>query len=194
MRPMPSGQDTSFARLVSLAAHDLRTPLATVHGFARTIQRNAELEEPLARYVEMIAAAAGHMTELLETVSLAARIESQRYEPTLIATDTLDAAREAAETLDGVQVTGTGEKVETDAGAVTRSLASFALCARRHGGVPEVAIAVDGRTFTISPIGAAAGILLGTELRDVGAAVAVRAIGALGGSTDVEGDALVVRV
>ena len=29
--------DTSFARLVSLACHDVRTPLATVHGFAKTL-------------------------------------------------------------------------------------------------------------------------------------------------------------
>src|SRR5215471_11026002 len=31
--------ETYFARLVSLACHDLRTPLATVHGFARTLAR-----------------------------------------------------------------------------------------------------------------------------------------------------------
>ena len=29
--------DNAFARLVSLACHDLRTPLATVHGFATTL-------------------------------------------------------------------------------------------------------------------------------------------------------------
>ena len=31
--------DPDFARLVSLACHDLRTPLATVHGFATTLSR-----------------------------------------------------------------------------------------------------------------------------------------------------------
>src|SRR5437870_1213253 len=34
--PMP---DNRFPRLVSLACHDLRTPLATVYGFARTRTR-----------------------------------------------------------------------------------------------------------------------------------------------------------
>jgi signal transduction histidine kinase len=191
---MASPQDTSFARLVSLAAHDLRTPLATVHGFARTIQRNAQLEEPLTRYVEMIALAAAQMTELLETVSLAARIEAQRYDPTLLATDTLGAAHEAAGKLDRVRVEGSGEAVETDGDVLARSLAAFANCAHRHGGVPEVTLAVEGRTITISPIGPAAEVLLGNDLRDVGAAVAARAIAALGGSTEVEGDSLVVRV
>ena len=31
--------DASFPRLVSLACHDVRTPLATVFGFARMIER-----------------------------------------------------------------------------------------------------------------------------------------------------------
>src|SRR5438105_3818369 len=64
-------QDTSFARLVSLACHDLRTPLATVHGFARTISRTGDLQEPQSRYVEMIEAASGQLAELLEELSLA---------------------------------------------------------------------------------------------------------------------------
>ena len=41
--------DTSFARLVSLACHDVRTPLATVHGFVKTLARTAELEEAFER-------------------------------------------------------------------------------------------------------------------------------------------------
>ena len=49
--------DTSFARLVSLACHDVRTPLATVHGFTTTLARTTELAPPADRYVEMIDAA-----------------------------------------------------------------------------------------------------------------------------------------
>src|SRR5205814_2018492 len=41
-------EETRFARLVSLACHDLRTPLATVVGFAHTLTRQGELEEPAA--------------------------------------------------------------------------------------------------------------------------------------------------
>ena len=40
-----------------LACHDLRTPLATVHGFAQTLARSEELDETAARYVGMINAA-----------------------------------------------------------------------------------------------------------------------------------------
>ena len=67
---MSAEQDTSFARLASLAVHDLRTPLATIFGFARTMERGAELEPPLPRYVEMIIAASEQMTELLEEAFL----------------------------------------------------------------------------------------------------------------------------
>ena len=84
--------DTAFARLVSLACHDLRTPLATVNGFARTLERG-DLPQPEARYVEMITAAAGQMGDLLELLGLAARIESGRYEPTRIEVDSLELAR-----------------------------------------------------------------------------------------------------
>ena len=67
--------DTKFPRLVSLAAHDLRTPLATIHGFAQTLVRMGDLGEPKQRYLEMIDVAAKQLAELLEELGLAARIE-----------------------------------------------------------------------------------------------------------------------
>jgi signal transduction histidine kinase len=191
---MSSEQDTSFARLVSLAAHDLRTPLATVHGFARTIQRTAKLEPPLDRYVEMITAAAAQMTDLLETMSLAARIEGERYEPVLAETDTLALAEAAATDAEGVRVEGTGAAIETDKDAVQRALAALASCARRHGGFDEVTLRVDGTDVRLSPIGQAAPILLGEELRDLGSAVAVRTVSALGGSVEHADDAVLIRL
>src|SRR5262245_65507598 len=92
---MSAQQDTSFARVTSLAAHDLRTPLATIFGFARTIQRSTDLEQPVSRYVDMIVEASMQMTELLEKLALAARIEASRYEPVLVEVDTLTLARAA---------------------------------------------------------------------------------------------------
>ena len=55
--------DTYFARLVSLACHDVRTPLATVHGFATTLTRTVELAAPADRYVQMIEQASAQMAE-----------------------------------------------------------------------------------------------------------------------------------
>src|SRR5919198_5158566 len=114
---MPDQQDTSFARLTSLAVHDLRTPLATIFGFARTMQRAVELEPPVSRYVEMIIAASEQMTELLEELGLAARIEGDRYEPVLVEVDTLELARAAA-----ADAAGTGTTVTTDPPTMQRAL------------------------------------------------------------------------
>jgi len=48
---------------------------------------------------------------------------------------------------------------------------------------------------TISPVTAASGpVVLGQDLRDLGAAVAVRLIAALGGSVSLDGDTVVVNL
>ena len=111
-RLVPAVQnDTSFARLVSLACHDVRTPLATVHGFAATLSRTMELDPPADRYVEMIEAASTQIAELLDELSLAARIEGGRYDPREREADTLALAQAAAERLgaDRVHVSGEGD-------------------------------------------------------------------------------------
>jgi len=120
-------RDTSFARLVTLAAHDLRTPLATIHGFAQTIVRLGSLEEPNDRYMDMIAAATKQLAELLDELSLAARIEGGRYEPNLQEIDTLELARGAASELgeERVRVNGEGGNVRVDVDATKRGVAAL---------------------------------------------------------------------
>jgi signal transduction histidine kinase len=151
--------DASFSRLVSLAAHDLRTPLATIHGFAQTLVRMNDLGEPKQRYLEMIDAAALQLAELLDELGVAARIEGDRYEPNRQPIDSLDLARHAAAELG------------------------------------EVDLRVDGVTLTIGPVTASSGpVLLGAELRDLGAAVGVRVIQANGGSVALDGEVLAVML
>lgn len=189
--------DTAFARLVSLACHDLRTPLATVHGFATTLERGGGLEPPADRYVEMINAASAQLAELIDELSLAARIESDRYDPTPRETDTLELAQAAAARLgeDRVRVTGSGTALETDAEAVERGLAALFQSALRHGGLDSVEVEVDGAEIRLSPVTAAsAPVVLGDDLRDLGAAVAVQLVRRLGGSVDVADEALTVRL
>ena len=190
-------EDTDFSRLVSLACHDLRTPLATVHGFARTLVRGGGLEPPNDRYVEMIDAASAQLAELLDELSLAARIESGRYEPTLREADTLELARAAAARLEEerVGVSGSGALLETDAEAVERGLAALFQSALRHGGLDSVTVEVDGLEVRLSPVTAAsAPVVLGDDLRDLGAAVAARLIARLQGSLSVEGETLTIRL
>jgi signal transduction histidine kinase len=176
-----------FSRLVSLACHDLRTPLATVQGFAKTMLRMDELdEEKRIRYLGLIDTAADEVAQLLDLLSLAARIEGGRYDPVAREADSLALAPEGA--------TGTGTIVQVEPEPVERALAALARAAASHGGV-AVAASVDGPRVTIEPVTAsAAPIVLGESAKDLGAAVAVRLVRALGGEVVLEGERLVVTL
>ena len=190
-------EDNQFARLVMLACHDLRTPLATVHGFAHTLARLGELEEPASRYVEMIGAASQQIGDLVDEVLLGARIEAGRYEPVRKELDTLELARAAVTRLgeERVEVDGEGAVVEVDAEATKRAVAALARCALRHGGLEQVRLTARGQELDLAPVTAAsAPVVLGEDLRDLGAAVAVRQLRSQGGSVALDGETLRIRL
>jgi signal transduction histidine kinase len=188
--------DDSFARLVSLACHDLRTPLATVSGFAHTLDRLEQLEPPADRYVEMILAGSEQMADLLEDLALIARIESGRFEPQLMEGDTLEIVQAAAVRLgERGRATGEGAALEVDHDRAERAVAALALCAVRHGGIESVELRADGAEIAIGPITPeAAPVVLSEELKDLGAAVARRVVEAMGGSLALDGDSLRIRL
>jgi signal transduction histidine kinase len=195
-RPVAAA-DSSFPRLVSLAAHDLRTPLATIHGFAQTLIRMGDLGEPKQRYMEMIDMASRQLAELLDELGTAARIEGGRYEPSLQSVQSMELAQAAATQLgeERVQVSGQGSEVHVDPESTERGISALAQAALRYGGLDEVELHVDGPTLTISPMTASsAPVVLGQELRDLGAAVAVRVVRALGGSVELDGETLIVKL
>jgi signal transduction histidine kinase len=181
-----------FPRIVSLAAHDLRTPLATVYGFARTLSRGGELDERSARFVEMIEAAAEQMTDLLDQIGVLARIEGGRYEPTLAEADTLELASCDDPRVDA---TGEGARVETDVPAVKRALEAFAIAAARHGAVEQVTWTVRGHDLELAPVTPdAAPIVVADDVRDLGSIVARRLVEELGGRVEVNGNTLHVSL
>jgi signal transduction histidine kinase len=182
----------SFETLVSVACHDLRTPLATVHGFARTLSR-VELEEPAARYVEMIEQASGQIAELLDELSLVTRISQGRFEPRLVDVDSLELARAAAAQLDDgtVELAGTGAPVRVEPELTERAVRQLARAARRHGGLDTIRVDVDGPALAIAPLaGTAEAVVTGAEVRELGAAAAVWLVEALGGSVRADGEVL----
>jgi signal transduction histidine kinase len=190
-------EERDFARLVLLACHDLRTPLATVHGFAQTLVRTDQLEEPAGRYLEMIDTASRQIADLIDELALGARIVAGRYEPVRKEVDTLELVRAAADRLgeERVEVDGDGAQVELDADATKRAVAALARCALRHGGLERVRLSARGASLELSPVTpASAPVLLGEDLRDLGAAVAVRLIRAQGGSVELDGETLQIRL
>ncbi len=190
-------EQTEFARLVMLACHDLRTPLATVLGFTQTLERLDQLEDPATRYLEMIGAASDQIGDLIDELSLGARIEAGRYEPVREALDTLQLVRDAAARLGEERVEAGGEAatVEVDAKATKRAVAALTRCALRHGGLEQVRLTARGTELELTPVTPnAAPVLLGEDLRDLGAAVAVRQLRAQGGSLELDGEKLIVRL
>jgi signal transduction histidine kinase len=177
----------SFAQLVSLACHDLRTPLATASGFARTLERLDEIGQPAERYVEMIGAATDQLAGLLDLLSAAARIELDRFEPQL---------RPAAERLEDerASVEGEGAEVRADPDSAATSVSALAEAARRHGGLERITLTVAGPTISIAPIVDDAGpIAIGDDLRDFAAAVGVRVLQTSGVSVQLEAETLQIR-
>ena len=184
----------TFAQLVSLACHDLRTPLATASGFAHTLQRLDTLEPPADRYVEMIGAASQQMGALLDMLGVAARIESGRYDPNLQRQTTREVADAAAAQLEvPATVSGDGSEVAIDPNWTAAAVAALAECVRRHGALESATLGVDGATISIGPLAeGVASIALGEDLKDFGAAVAVRVLRAHGATVTADGDAVLV--
>jgi light-regulated signal transduction histidine kinase (bacteriophytochrome) len=181
-----------FPGLVSLACHDLRTPLATVNGIAKMLVRRGGLAEPEARLAAMIDAAAADMASLLDELSLAARIASGRYDPRLQEADTFELASSGDAR---ITVSGHGATVTTDVAAVRAALAGLALAALRHGSLETVAWTVTGRNLLLAPLRErAAAVVQGSEPRDLPSLVARMVLEALGGRLVLEGDALRVEL
>jgi signal transduction histidine kinase len=149
-------------------------------------------DERTARFLGMIEEAAEQLTELLDELGAAARIEGGRWEPGLRDVDTLELARAGGEQ---ISVEGQGAVVRTEVEAVERALRALATAALRHGPVAEVTWHVDGAVLELSPITAdAAPVVLSESLRDLGSAVARMVIEELGGSLALDGETLRVRL
>jgi signal transduction histidine kinase len=188
--------DRQFAELVSVACHDIKTPLATVYGFARTLEK-LPLEDPAPRYLEMVAAASAQIDDLVEQLRLVANIEVGKYQPTLVERDSLELVNEAAEQLaDGtVKVSGRGAPVRVDPEAVVRALSQLVRAAARHGGHDTVEVEVRGAELEVSPLSRSARpVLLGEDPRELGAPAGAILIRALGGELEARDDALVIRL
>jgi signal transduction histidine kinase len=188
--------DRRFAELVSVACHDILTPLATVYGFARTLEQ-LPLEAPAPRYVEMIGAASAQIDELVDQLRLVARIEAGAYDPARVERDSLELAREAAARLEEgrVEVAGRGDQVRVDPEPTVRALAQLARAAARFGGHESVSLDVDGVELVISPLSRAAEpVVLGEDPRELAAPAAALLVRALGGRLEAREETLVIRL
>jgi hypothetical protein len=95
----------------------------------------------------------------------------------------------------GEGMSGSSSRVREQPSAVTQALRSLAVAAVRHGPVEQVRWVVCGRELELAPVTpAAAPVVTGEELRDLGSLVGRAVIEALGGSLELAGDTLRVRL
>ena len=144
----------------------------------------------------MVGAATDQMAELLDLLSTAARVDDGRFEPqlrTFQSRELADAAVDRAEA-GRMTVEGDGTEVKADANWASMSLGALAEAARRHGGLDQIALTVDGAEIAIAPLVEAAGaIAAGHDLRDFAAAVGARVLEATGAAVLLDTDRLRIR-
>ena len=145
-------------------------------------------------YVEMIEAASAQIAELLDELSLAARLEGGRYEPALREADTLELALAAADGSATERVHVTGEGTACRPTSPPSTAASPRSSRRAPPRRPRRGRSRPPRRDRRSPItDSSAPVVLGRDLRDLGAAVAVRLVETLGGTVAVEAGVLTIR-
>jgi signal transduction histidine kinase len=188
--------DRQLAQLVSVACHDILTPLATVYGFARTLEQ-LQLASPADRYVEMIHSASTQIQELVDQLRLVARIEEGSYDPTLVEADSLELARAAVTRLEEGRavVEGEGAAVLVDPEPTERALAQLVRATARYGGHDSVTVTVRGPELLVSPLSrSAVPVVLGEDPRELAAPAAAVLIRALGGGLSSEEERLLIRL
>jgi signal transduction histidine kinase len=73
---------TTIGRMAALLAHEIRTPLASVGGFARKMLRSAPAEDPRREEMEIIVSEVGRLEKLVDEVLGYSRISKPEYRNT----------------------------------------------------------------------------------------------------------------
>jgi two-component system sensor histidine kinase KdpD len=182
-------------------AHDLRTPLATIFGFAKTIERQGALDDTQGRFLGLIMDAASDMDRMIENLSLVAHVLEGRWTPSLEPAST---AALAAAALEAATVRADGRALEAAAGVDGTVSTDPARAPRVLAIVAEAALRLDpGRAVaTVAP--SADGVRVGpfephlvtvvTEPgRDIPVEVARIVLERLGVRLEPDGDHVAVR-
>tara|TARA_B100000686_G_C16645217_1_gene892399 strand:- start:97 stop:711 length:615 start_codon:yes stop_codon:yes gene_type:complete len=185
-----------LARLFSLGANDLRTPLAILNGYTRTISRGLE-ETGDVPYMDTVEESVREIEAIVERLALSARICEGRYMPTRVSVriEEIAAAVVVALEADRVEVSGVGGEVMVDRPSVEDALTAVARAMMRHGAIDLVKIDVANTSLSFSPVHAnARPVLAGEEIREFGISSALLVLESLGGECFLEAECFVVRL
>jgi light-regulated signal transduction histidine kinase (bacteriophytochrome) len=189
-----------FPDLVLLACHDLRTPLATVRGFAATLLARGEMGSDERQWLHAVERGAEELSELLDLVGRATRIEAGTYEPARVSLSLAELAAEAATRIGDGRVTVSGvddaevELVVADRDDVRDALVGLGRCLLQHGALESIAFEIERGRVTLGPLDdGVAAIALGEKLHDLRAAIGVALLRSSGARVWVEGERLAVE-
>jgi hypothetical protein len=187
-----------FPELVSRACHDLRTPLASAFGFARTLERLGAVEGDHARYLEIIVQSTEELGRLIDALALIARVENGRLPLARTEVATGELVAEACALVPGERVSpgGTGARVEVDRARFAAGLGWLAE-ATEHAIPGESALVLDARadgTIALGPLPDTMDDRLIDGTGDLRARGALAVAHAHGGSLAREGAWIVVRL
>jgi hypothetical protein len=187
-----------FPAIISRACHDLRTPLASAFGFARTLERLGAVEGDNARYLSLVVEATQELGRLIDCLALLARAEDGRIvlERSPVASGEL--AAEAIALVPGgrLSLVGDGGRIEVDRARAVTGLAWLAE-AVEHAVPGEAPLQVEARAdgaFALGPLPQPTADRLvegGGDLRSLAALAVARAHG---GSHAREQDSVVLRL
>jgi hypothetical protein len=187
-----------FPDVISRACHDLRTPLASAFGFARTLERLGAVEGDNARYLSLVVEATEELGRLIDCLALLARAQDGRV---VLERSTVESSELAVEAValvpgDRLSLRGVGATLEVDRARATAGLAWLAE-AVEHA-VPGVAtLLVDARSdgsFAIGPLPAVMADRMAEGAGDLRSLAALAVALVHGGTLAREGDRVVLRL
>jgi signal transduction histidine kinase len=193
-----SGDSLGFPEQISSACHDLRTPLASAYGFARTLERLGAVSGEHARYLSLVVEAAEEMGRLIDCLALIARVQDGRLVLERAPVDSAELAAEAVRLVPGDRLAaeGAGSAIEVDRARTVAGLAWLAEAVARAapGDQPlGVEARADG-TFALGPVPSVMADRIADGTGDLCALAALAVARAHGGTLAREGDCIVLRL
>lgn len=154
---------SAMEEFVATASHDLRTPITTVLGFARTMLDSDDAISPAERrtFLEAILRGATHAARLVDDLLTLSQIQAKAVPIHVEDVAIRDAVTEAMERsrVEAVVDVDDRLRVRVDAHHLQRMLGNYLANARNHGGDPITVDAIDeGDHITIRVIDHGGGV------------------------------------
>jgi signal transduction histidine kinase len=187
-----------FPEVISRACHDLRTPLASAYGFARTLERLGAVEGDDARYLAVVVEAAEELGRLIDCLALLARAEDGRLVLDASEVGSSELAEAALGLVPGARVTqqGAGAPIEADRDRAVSGLGWLVEAAVHAvpGDDPLVLEARADGSFAVGPLSTVTADRFVEGAGDLRALAALAVARAHGGTLAREDDRVVLRL